>query len=133
MYFGLLKKPLDSPTILDKCKADSLVKLLVCVQATWMVLQCISRWFNELPVTLIEFSTPIHVFYTLAMYFCCKPNKKTNFLVRYTVFISVQANDGVRVEQPFNIGQPIYIPVDKGLEQILTTEILSRNQGPIRG
>jgi hypothetical protein len=61
----------DTATILDKGKADFLAKFLVCVQAAWMVLQCVLRKMNSLPVTLIELNTLCHVICALVMYYFC--------------------------------------------------------------
>ncbi|KAI5838478.1 hypothetical protein DFP73DRAFT_600000 [Morchella snyderi] len=54
--------------ILDKGKADFLAKFLVCTQALWMVVQCISRRCVGLPTTLIELNVVIHVVCTVVMY-----------------------------------------------------------------
>jgi len=40
--------------IADRSKEDSLGKLLVFVQALWMVVNCIARKLSEKPTTLIE-------------------------------------------------------------------------------
>jgi len=40
--------------IADRSKEDSLGKLLVCIQALWMVVNCIARKLSEKPTTLIE-------------------------------------------------------------------------------
>jgi hypothetical protein len=62
----------DTATILDKGKADFLAKFLVCVQAAWMVIQCILRKLKGLPITLIELNTLLHVIIALIMYWFCK-------------------------------------------------------------
>ena len=91
---GILKPScVDTATILDKGKADFLAKFLVscllsyyqssladrciqvCVQAAWMILQCILRRMNDLPVTLIELNALSHVVIALVMYFFCKPSR----------------------------------------------------------
>lgn len=54
--------------IKDKGKADALAKLLVCVQAIWMAVQCLARKLNFLPVTLLEYHVVIQVLYAMAMY-----------------------------------------------------------------
>jgi hypothetical protein len=54
--------------IKDKSKADSLAKLLVCVQAIWCLLQYIGRLVNHLPVSLLEVNTLGHAMCALAIY-----------------------------------------------------------------
>lgn len=54
--------------IKDKNKADSLAKLLVCIQAGWMIVQVISRRAHDLPTTLLEVHTVAHVVCALLMY-----------------------------------------------------------------
>jgi hypothetical protein len=54
--------------IADKSKADSLAKLLVCVQAVWCLLQFIGRLASHLPVTLLEVNTLGHAICALAIY-----------------------------------------------------------------
>ena len=64
---GLLPK-MRPEEIRDKSKADSLAKTLVCLQASWMILQCIERKAQGLPVTLLEVNTLVHVVCALLMY-----------------------------------------------------------------
>jgi hypothetical protein len=59
---------LSMEMISDKSKADSLAKTLVCVQAGWLVVQCIARLVTGLPVTLLEVVTLAHCLCTLGMY-----------------------------------------------------------------
>ena len=54
--------------ILDRSKADNLGKCLVCLQAGWAVVQCISRLVSHLPLTLLEVNTLGHVLCALLMY-----------------------------------------------------------------
>ncbi|KAF2204140.1 hypothetical protein GQ43DRAFT_438217 [Delitschia confertaspora ATCC 74209] len=64
---GLL--PLETPeTVADKSKADSVAKILVCLQAAWFFVQCIARVAAKLPVTLLELHVLIHVLCAFAMY-----------------------------------------------------------------
>lgn len=58
--------PLDD--IEDKNKTDGLAKLLVCVQAGWMIVQVISRSAAGLPTTLLEVHTVAHVVCALIVY-----------------------------------------------------------------
>jgi hypothetical protein len=54
--------------IKDKNKADGLAKLLVCVQAGWMIAQVIVRSAQGLPTSLLEVHTVAHVVCALIMY-----------------------------------------------------------------
>ena len=58
----------DDTYIADKTKADSLAKLLVCIQAVWMLVQTIVRKAYGLPVTLLELNTLCHVGCAVLMY-----------------------------------------------------------------
>jgi hypothetical protein len=59
---------ISKDSIADKSKADSLAKLLVCVQAVWCLLQYIGRLASHLPVTLLELNTLGHAICALAIY-----------------------------------------------------------------
>lgn len=54
--------------IKDKSKADGIAKALVCLQATWMVVQTICRAAFQQPVTLLEVNTIGHVFCAFIIY-----------------------------------------------------------------
>ncbi|KAA8897466.1 hypothetical protein FN846DRAFT_992436 [Sphaerosporella brunnea] len=95
---------LEQKEILDKGKADFLAKFLVCVQAAWMILQCILRKLNHLPVTLIELNTLMHVVIALLMYFFWW-------------------------EKPLDVGQPIPVDSDPDLAAILLSLDMLRSQG----
>jgi len=45
---------LENRNIADRSKADSLGKVLVCVQALWMVVNCVARKASGLPTTLVS-------------------------------------------------------------------------------
>ena len=59
---------IETREILDKNKSDGLAKFLVILQASWMVVQCISRLAYSLPVTLLEVNTIGHVICALFIY-----------------------------------------------------------------
>jgi hypothetical protein len=61
---------LDVPedAIRDKSKADVLAKTLVLFQVGWMVIQVIGRKISDLPITLLEIHTLVHVVCALIMY-----------------------------------------------------------------
>lgn len=50
---------LNNDEIADRSKADSFGKLLVCVQALWMVINCIARKASGLPTTLVELNVVV--------------------------------------------------------------------------
>ncbi|EEP78466.1 predicted protein [Uncinocarpus reesii 1704] len=52
----------------DKSKGDILAKGLVIFQTAWLVLQCIARKVNALPISLLEIHTMVHVVCALMMY-----------------------------------------------------------------
>ncbi|KAF2638366.1 hypothetical protein P280DRAFT_83144 [Massarina eburnea CBS 473.64] len=54
--------------IKDKSKADGLSKLLVVLQAGWMIIQTLARVQQKLPVTLLEINTMGHVVCAFALY-----------------------------------------------------------------
>jgi hypothetical protein len=54
--------------ISDKSKADGLAKCLVCLQASWMLLQSLGRLIAGLPITLLEINTVGHCLCVLIIY-----------------------------------------------------------------
>ncbi|ORY17079.1 hypothetical protein BCR34DRAFT_60443 [Clohesyomyces aquaticus] len=64
---GLL--PATAPaSVSDKSKADTVAKILVCIQAGWFFVQCIARVAQKLPLTLLELHVLTHVLCAFAMY-----------------------------------------------------------------
>lgn len=59
---------LDPGDIEDKSKADYLAKGLVCVQVVWIIGQAIERKIANLPISLLEAHTIVHVVCALVMY-----------------------------------------------------------------
>lgn len=59
---------LNVTEITDKSKADSIAKALVCLQASWMVVQTVGRMIVRQPVTLLEVNTLGHVFCAFVIY-----------------------------------------------------------------
>ena len=53
----------------DKSKASNLGKTLVCVQASWFCIQCLSRLGQQLQISLLEVNTFAHAICTLLIYF----------------------------------------------------------------
>ena len=58
----------DDKEVQDRSKADGLAKLLICVQVTWLSVECIARKASNLPLTILEIHTFIHVVCALAIY-----------------------------------------------------------------
>ncbi|RSL55587.1 hypothetical protein CEP54_009324 [Fusarium duplospermum] len=54
--------------ITDKSKADTFQKILVLIQVSWMIMQCIARLINKLPLTLLEIHTMVHVVCAIGLY-----------------------------------------------------------------
>ena len=54
--------------IKDKSKADSLAKFIVCLQAVWFCVQCISRISQRKAISLLELNTFAHAFCALLIY-----------------------------------------------------------------
>lgn len=67
---GAMEKIRRYPTaaIDDKSKADYLAKVLACFQSSWILLQCLGRKINHLPITLLELNTVVHVLNAVIMY-----------------------------------------------------------------
>ena len=58
--------PMESIT--NRSKSDSIAKLLICLQAMWMIFQCIGRLASHLPITLLEINTLGHVICAILLY-----------------------------------------------------------------
>lgn len=61
---------IDQTLAKKKTKTDALGKSIVCVQGTWMVIQCIARKAAGLPVTLLELHVSMNVICAVIMYVC---------------------------------------------------------------
>jgi hypothetical protein len=61
--------PISKNFILDKSKADHFAKVLVLIQASWLIIQCIARTMQNLPLSLLELNTVAKVGCALIMYF----------------------------------------------------------------
>lgn len=64
---GLLPQ-LSEEEIQDKSKADGVKKTLVCTQALWFVLSCLTRLANNLPISLLELNALAHATCALVIY-----------------------------------------------------------------
>ena len=65
--------PITKEEIWDKSKADEFAKIFACGQIFWLVLQCIGRAFQHLPITTPEIATvgfAIPSVATVALWFC---------------------------------------------------------------
>lgn len=90
--------------IVDKAKAEVLSKLLVCAQGSWLIVQCIARHVQELPVTLLEIHIMVHVICTVFMY-------------------------GFWWHKPFDAGRPMSLEIDDQLSAPLCVNSDIRNTG----
>ena len=54
--------------IKDKSKADGLAKIIVCLQALWFCVQCITRVSQRKAISLLELNTFAHAFCALLIY-----------------------------------------------------------------
>jgi hypothetical protein len=54
--------------VLSKSKASGLAKGIVCLQAIWFCIQCLSRVSQSLPITLFELNTVAHSICALLVY-----------------------------------------------------------------
>ena len=54
--------------IRDKCEADGLAKVLVCLQAIWFCLQCIVRVAQSQDISFLEINTSAHAVCALLTY-----------------------------------------------------------------
>ncbi|OGM41833.1 hypothetical protein ABOM_009649 [Aspergillus bombycis] len=66
----LQKHHFDQSVIEDKGNANTISKLLVAVQISWMVIQAVGRKLSGLPVTLLEAHVLIQILYSIVAY-CC--------------------------------------------------------------
>lgn len=59
---------LSEDEIKSKSKANSLAKTLVCIQALWFILQCLTRVAQRIPISLLELNTCAHAICALLIY-----------------------------------------------------------------
>ena len=59
---------IDPRAIEDKSKANVFTKLFICIQVSWMVIQCIARSAAGYPLSLLEIHTMVHVACALMVY-----------------------------------------------------------------
>ncbi|KAI9718373.1 MAG: hypothetical protein M1812_004094 [Candelaria pacifica] len=64
---GLLPR-ISTEVIEDKSKADAIAKLVVCVQASWFLVQSIARVIQGMQLTLLEIHTLTHIGCAFFMY-----------------------------------------------------------------
>jgi hypothetical protein len=67
-YFPDLIPDISEEAIEDKSKASALAKTLVCLQATWFVVETIGRLATSYPISLLEMNTLVHALCCLAVY-----------------------------------------------------------------
>jgi hypothetical protein len=59
---------ISEESIGDKSKADGFAKFIVCMQATWFIIQSVGRLTMRLPISLLEMNTLLHAFCCLLIY-----------------------------------------------------------------
>jgi hypothetical protein len=59
---------ISKASIEDRSRSDGLGKILVCIQASYLILEALVRLVSHLPVTLLELNTLTHVICALMMY-----------------------------------------------------------------
>lgn len=64
---GLLPN-IDDHLLDDKSNADTFAKVIVCLQAGWFFAQCIGRWAQGLPISLLELHTLSNILCGAIMY-----------------------------------------------------------------
>lgn len=82
----ILDQKIPNEDIRDKSKADILAKMLVCIQALWIVFQAFEREVTGYPLALLEVHTIVHVVCALTTYAFC-------------------------FRKPLSINSPTYIPI----------------------
>ncbi|KAK8189257.1 uncharacterized protein BKA78DRAFT_319062 [Phyllosticta capitalensis] len=70
--------------VTEKSKANTAAKIMVCIQASWFLLQAVARLAQKLPLTLLEIHVLTHVLCALGMYFCW-------------------------VDKPYDVGMPVVV------------------------
>jgi hypothetical protein len=100
--------------ISDKSKATIIGKALICIQVTWMVMQCIARKAASYPLTLLEIHTMVHIVCALLLY--------TFWFEVSSLFLKTARLGSLTVkstwQKPLNITEPIIIDKSKCAETI---------------
>ncbi|KAA1473473.1 hypothetical protein DENSPDRAFT_839949 [Dentipellis sp. KUC8613] len=60
--------PSDVQALWDRSKADALAKFIACVQVVWLMVQCLARTVEGLPMSTLELGTVGYAFITVAAY-----------------------------------------------------------------
>ena len=68
-HFPHIITDITEDDILDRAASSSLSKALLIVQVAWFCMNCTSRLFQGLPLSLLEVSTAAHAICTLITYF----------------------------------------------------------------
>lgn len=67
--YGLITPPSEEE-IKDRGKSNIFAKIIVVVQTSWFVMQCIARHIEHLPITELEIATAAYTLMTLGIYLC---------------------------------------------------------------
>ena len=68
-HFPNIITDITEECILDRAESSSMSKAVLIVQAAWFCTNCASRFFQHLPLSLLEVSTAAHALCTLLTYF----------------------------------------------------------------
>ncbi|TFY55950.1 hypothetical protein EVG20_g9126 [Dentipellis fragilis] len=60
--------PSNAPALRDRSKADSLAKFIACFQVAWLMIQCLARTVEHLPMTTLELGTVGYALITVMIY-----------------------------------------------------------------
>lgn len=63
-------KTFDKRAIVDKGKTSSIAKLVTTFQTPWLMVQFVSQWVSNTPLTLLEIHVAIQVVSTKILYVC---------------------------------------------------------------
>lgn len=78
----------EKQTMDDKGNSSYIAKLLVCVQVSWLIIECVARKVAGLPITLLEIHVVIQVVFTVVMF-------------------------GFWWNKPLDVKEPIRLPIQK--------------------
>ena len=100
-------------SINDKSKADLLAKGLIICQVSWLVVQSIARAYAQLPLSLLEVHTMVHVVCAVIMYLLWWWKPKD---VGSSTLVDVASYQATMAEMLVCNLDPVYLPFDPNQE-----------------